>query len=188
MTVNWMGRNSLWVRAVVFALFGSVGALIASAAETTQAWPSDRHTHSLSGPAGEFAREIKKLADESRRGANDDQCHASDLTLFWRMSESERQDEKMIQGLAELLKHDGPDETCLASHIVDILSYIGPPARAALPVLKDRLEAERAVMAQYRAEKWERIFLDESSLRYRLEQTIATIEGAGVFGRKTGGP
>lgn len=183
--------NSVWLRVVVFALSGAVGTPIASAAATTQAWPSDAHAHSLSGPVGAFVREIERLAAQSRREASDDQCREGDLyTWFWRMSESERQDDKMIQRLADVLKHDEQDETCLGPHILGILWFIGPPARAALPVLKDRLEAEKAVMARYRGEKRERIFLllPERTLHYELEQTIARIEGTDVSGRKIGGP
>lgn len=189
--MNWMSTNSVWLRVVVFAASGAFGTLIASAAEMTKAWPSDADTRGLSGPAGAFAREIERLAAQSRREASDDQCRAGDLyTWFWRMSESERQDERMIQRLAELLRHDEQDETCLGPHILGVLWFIGPPARAALPLLKDRLEAEEAVMAEYRGEKRERIFqlLPERTLHYELEQTIARIEGADVSGRKNEGP
>lgn len=187
--MNWMSVNSVWARLAVFALSGAFGAHIASTAETTQAPPLDAHTPDLSGPAGEFAREVARLADQSERAASDDQCIEGDLYVwFWRMGESERQDKKMIQGLADLLRHDDQDETCLDSHIVEILGFISPAARAALPVLKGRLEAETADVARYRGERWERIFLDESSLRYRLELTIASIEGANVSGRRNEGP
>lgn len=183
--MNWI-VNSAWLRVVALALSGAAGTPVAVAAETTQAWSSDAHTRGLSEPAAAFALEIERLAAQSRREASAEWCHEGDLyTWFWRMSESERQDERMIQRLAELLKRDEQDETCLGPHIPGVLSFIGPPARAALPVLKERLEAEKASMAQYRGETWERAFqlLPERTLQYELELTIARIEGADVSTR-----
>lgn len=95
----------------------------------------------------------------------------------------------MIQGLADLLAHDGQDDTCLDAHIVDILNYVGPPARSALPVLKNRLEEARTAAAVGpRGEKWGHMFLDESSLCYRLELAIASIERTDISRRKSESP
>jgi len=185
-----MNPKTITTRIASLLFVGLVGAIALGAQAAEGTYPSEEEMRNRLRPAGEFVPTVQRLVDQLESGAveGEKKCNVARRLghMFWWLSESERRsiDQKMVQGLTDVLKAAANDDEggCVEVQVATALGLIGPPARAALPALKARLVAIQAIMDAQDAKNGAasvapRFFpAPEGRLDYELARAIAQID------------